>query len=188
MSAAPLNNAADWSHVRETINMLYLSMCQIEATLGDSNTSVDTLTKSFVTLAEHTGAVSQQLQSIEKIEDLQQFKMDLANTTQEMQQNIFASVKAFQFYDRVCQRLDHVARGLEKVSAVMSQDDTLHNREAWKDIQASIRNNYTMEAEHIMFEFIMRGGNVKDALNIYRHHFELGDRFPNDAQDDVQLF
>ena len=32
-----------WSHVRETINMLYLAVCQIETTMADSNTSVDTL-------------------------------------------------------------------------------------------------------------------------------------------------
>ena len=46
-------NQEDWSHVRETINMLCLAVCQIEATMADSNHSVATLTQSFTQLAEH---------------------------------------------------------------------------------------------------------------------------------------
>jgi len=178
---------SDWSHLRETINMLYLAMCQIEATMNDSNISVDTLTGSFTRLANHTSEVSDQIQNLTEVSQLETFKADLSATAQEMQANIFASVQAFQFYDRVCQRLDHVTSSLEKVTKVMEDEDKAFSPEAWKDIQEKIKSSYTMEAEHIMFEFIMRGGKVNEALEIYRHHFTT-ERIETDKDDEIELF
>ena len=63
-----------WSHVRETINMLYLAVCQIETTMADSNTSVDTLTNSFTLLANHTSEVSEQIQNLTQPSELEAFK------------------------------------------------------------------------------------------------------------------
>lgn len=178
----------DWSHVHETINMLCVAVCQIEATLADSNGSVATLTNSFTHLAKHTSEVSNQIRDLQDVAELEAFKKDLSNTAEEMTSNISHSIQAFQFYDRVCQRLDHVARSLEKVSNVMGDPEQITQPTAWKDIQNSIKNSYTMEAEHIMFEFIMRGGSIQEALNIYRHRFEQ-DTYPGDTSgDEIELF
>lgn len=188
MPSKPENSAlAEWCHVRETINMLYLAVCQIETTLSDSNSAVNTLSQSFVQLAEHAGAVNRQIQEIERVGDLASFKADMASTTAEMASNINASVEAFQFYDRICQRLDHIARGLERVSLVMEDSAQINDPASWHQIQQDIRNSYTMEAERIMFEFIMRGGSVRDALQIYRHHFEAQDKVVR-GDDEILLF
>ena len=178
----------DWSHVRETINMLYLAVCQIEATMSDSNTSVDTLTQSFTTLAEHNNDMNAKMQEVTSPGDLNKFKQDIAETTAKMNANINASVQAFQFYDRVCQRLDHVARSLETVSGVMNDDDSLHAPEEWRRIQNTIKDSYTMEAERIMFEHIMQGGSVEEALDIYQQHFKHKTSHQRSAIDDVELF
>lgn len=188
MQPTPASGLApeDWSHVRETINMLCLAVCQIEATLTDSNSAVDVLTQSFTRIAEHSDAVARELQNIQRIEDLDAFKQDISDTSREMSANVSASIQAFQFYDRVCQRLDHVARGLESVSAIMGDSVQINDPQAWRRIQESVKESYTMEAERIMFEFIMRGGSVREALQIYRHHFEQND--PGSERDDIQLF
>lgn len=177
----------DWCHVRETVNMLYLAVCQIETTLADSNGAVDTLTQSFLQLAQHTSQVNQQIQEIERVADLARFKADMAGTAAQIDSNINASIEAFQFYDRICQRLDHVARGLEQVSKVMADKQQIDKPEAWRQIQDAIRGSYTMEAERIMFEFIMRGGSVGEALQIYRHHFDQQDTVAR-GDDEILLF
>ena len=168
--------------------MLYLAVCQIETTMADSNASVDTLTQSFTSLASHNNEVAQKIQSVDKPGDLDQFKRDLQDTAARMNTHISASVQAFQFYDRVCQRLDHVARSLEKVSEVMNDDQTLHHPDAWKRIQVAIRDSYTMEAERVMFEHIMKGGSITEALAIYQEHFNHQTSHPKDDLDDVELF
>lgn len=179
----------NWSHVKETINMLYLAVCQIEATMTDSNKSVDTLTDSFTKLATHTSDVSAQVQDLSRVDELEAFKSDIATTATELNNNISSSIQAFQFYDRVCQRLDHVARSLENVSSLMSQENSLQNPEEWRRLQLKIKNSYTMEAERIMFEYIMRGGSVGEALDIYRHHFDKEqDKSPDVDNDEIELF
>jgi len=186
--ASAESKSDEWSHVRETVSMLYLAVCQIEATLRDSNTNVETLTNSFTALAAHTNDVSEHVQSVKKPEELDSFKAEVSETASELQTNISSSIQAFQFYDRVCQRLDHVCRSLENVSGLLECDRKLTSVEEWRQVQNSIKSSYTMEAERIMFEFIMRGGSVKEALEIYSHHFELGNTEVDQDNDEVELF
>lgn len=184
-----LNQAShDWSYIHETINMLIVAVCQIEATLTDSNDSVDTLTQSFIQLAKHTNEVSTQVQNVTEVAELETFKKDIFDTANEMNANISSSIQAFQFYDRICQRLAHVTHSLEKVSAIMGDESLIQNRSAWGRIQEDLKGSYTMEAEHIMFEFIMRGGSVKEALKIYKHHFENVKDSDDDTDDEIELF
>ena len=176
-----------WSHVAETINMLYLAVCQIETTMADSNSSMNTLTRSFTQLAEHTNGVSRQAHELTQTEELKSFKQDLAATAAEMDLNINASIKAFQFYDRACQRLDHVSKSLEKVTQVIGDTHRREDPMAWQQIQEDIKASYTMEAERVMFEYIMRGGSVQQALEIYRHHFNnLSES--DGSSDEIELF
>ena len=177
---------SDRAHIKETINMLFLAVCQIEATMSDSNASVDTLTQSFTHLAEHTSSVSKQVQELSEVEQLEAFKKDIKDTAHELNLNINKSVQAFQFYDRVCQRLDHIARSLEKVSDLLGKDE-FNSIESWRRVQEEIKSSYTMEAESIMFEYIMRGGTVRNALEIYRHHFNNAED-DNDKGDEIELF
>lgn len=174
-------------HIRETINMLYLAVCQIEATMNDANESVDTLTSGFTTLAEHTHDMSYKVQSVGEATEMEAIKDDISSTAKEIQSKISQSVQAFQFYDRVCQRVDHVARSLEKVTNLLGDSDAINNDDAWQTLQHSIKSSYTMEAERIMFEFIMRGGAVDEALEIYRHHFEKNQDSDED-DDEIELF
>lgn len=178
----------DWSHVRETINMLYLAICQIETTLADSNASVDTLTQSFTALAEHNHEMNTKIQAVNEPQDLEAFKKSIADTTTKMNSNINGSVQAFQFYDRVCQRLDHVSRSLKTVSGIMNNNDSLHLPEEWRRIQNTIKNSYTMEAEHAMFEHIMQGGSIEEALDIYQQRFNQHTSHPRNDADNIELF
>ena len=168
--------------------MLYLAICQIEATLKDSNKSVMTLTESFTALANHTHEVGLQVQSLQHPEELSSFKQDITATATELNANIASSIQAFQFYDRVCQRLDHVTSSLEHVTDLLESDQRIQQPGEWKKVQEEIKSSYTMEAEHIMFEYIMRGGTVKQALEIYRHHFEAPDNNVDQDNDEVELF
>lgn len=189
MSDTPLEPGLasnDWSHIKETVNMLYLAICQIQATMDDSNKSVDTLTHSFAAIANHSAEVGNQIEKIKHPDEIAELKKDMIHTASEIKSNVAASIEAFQFYDRVCQRLDHVAQSLENVSSLMEDENDVHSPKAWLDIQEGIKNRYTMEAERIMFEFIMRGGKVKDALEIYQHHFSNTDS--DNTGDEIELF
>lgn len=184
---APLTSNSDLPHVKETISMLYLAVCQIEASIKDSSNSVDSLTASFTDLAKHSKEVDEHVQAMNDLSDLNDIKRQVSDTSTEMQAKINQAITAFQFYDRVSQRLDHVARNLERVSDVIGNPNNVNNPNIWANIQNEVKNSYSMESERIMFEHIMRGASVKEALEIYQHHFnqeEVGE----DDGDEIELF
>lgn len=178
-----------WDHISETITMLYLAVCQIETSVCDSNKSVAHLTSSFTQLAEHSMALNQRIQALPDSSDLETIKRETADTSSEMQANINESIEAFQFYDRISQRLDHVARGLERMCDIVCEQDKREDPQCWQQIQNEVRSSYSMEAEKIMFEYILKGASVKEALAIYHEHF---DNSSNDSgasdSDEVVLF
>ncbi len=182
------DEGADWLHIEETIKMLCLAVCQIEASVADSSLSVDELTHSFTRLAQHSTHVNQQIQSLDDPAKIQEFKDSVSETAAEMLDRIQQAVTAFQFYDRFSQRLDHVARSLEKVSDIMGDKSLRNKPDAWLSIQDSVMSSYSMDSERLMFEHILRGDSVREALEIYRHHFEQQESAAGDNDDEVELF
>ena len=54
----------DWSQVKETVLMLRLAAAQIDFSLRDGNSSVDTLTDSFTSMASSMQAIAQASQQL----------------------------------------------------------------------------------------------------------------------------
>ena len=182
-----LTTTHDLLHIKETVSMLFLAVCQIEASIKESNTSVDSLTASFTDLAKHSREVDQHVQEMTDLSDIDNIKRQVSETSIEMQTKINQAITAFQFYDRVSQRLDHVARNLERVSDVIGNPADINNPGIWEHIQNEVKNSYSMESERIMFEHIMRGASVKEALEIYHHHFKQEESSDN-CDDEIELF
>lgn len=178
----------NWCHVQSTITMLYLAVCQIESSMKESGKSVDQLTQSFTELAQHSREVDQHIQKLDDITEIQAFKEEVSNTVKEMQEKINEAITAFQFYDRISQRLDHVSNSLEGVSELMSNSQERNSPSAWESIKDKVKNNYTMESERLMFEHIIRGASVKEALDIYQHHFSHEEIIEEENGDEIELF
>jgi len=178
----------NWSHIQETITMLYLSVCQIKSSMKDSGNSVDQLTQSFTELALHSREVDEHVQNLSDVSEIQSFKHEVSSTAREMQEKINQAITAFQFYDRISQRLEHVSQSLENMSDLMTSPQDLNNPNAWQLIQDRVKNSYTMESERLMFEHILRGASVNEALEIYQHHFEEEKQAQNEDDDEVELF
>lgn len=179
----------DWTHITETITMLYLSVCQIETSMSDSSRSVQELVDSFTILADHSKTVDAHVQALSSLEDLDKVQQEVKDTTFEMQQKINRAVTAFQFYDRISQRLDHIARGLEQVTRVLNNNSQRNDKSAWIAVQDRVKSSYSMEAERLMFEHILRGASVEEALEIYHHNFDnlKNDEIDEDG-DEIELF
>jgi len=183
-----IKTAPRWDHISETITMLYLAVCQIETSVCDSNKSVAHLTKAFTRLANHNQNLNAYIQALPKTADSQTFKDNAETSNQDMQSTINESIEAFQFYDRISQRLDHIARGLERMCEVVSDTSKRNDPNAWQAIQTEVKSSYTMEAERIMFEHILKGASVKEALKIYHHHFDNSENNTSTDDDDIVLF
>jgi hypothetical protein len=157
----------DWSQVRETVLMLELAAGQVEAAMKDSNSSVEVLTDTFTSLADTLQLIDAAIDTLPDTVGNGLVKAEIQANTQLVSSKVHQAIVAFQFYDKLVQRLDHVCHGLAGLSHLVSDQRRLYTPFEWKSLQDSILTKYTMIEERAMFESVLNGATVKEALETY---------------------
>ncbi len=165
--------------------MLALAVAQVESSMKDGEKSISTLAQTFSRMSRYIKAIKQ---ATEDNSDPETYKQTIQQATSQLEQDTEESIVAFQFYDRISQRLDHVCNSLDRLGGLIIDTQNRESPEKWQALQEHIKSSYTMEAERIMFEHILRGEGISEALQIYRHHFDKEDDDNNDKGDEVELF
>lgn len=187
--SSSVNPDLDWSQIKETISMLCLAMAQIETTLTDSSKSVDELSTTFTGMAQDAKKVMNLCEHADSSDKWETQRVDIMAASQQMHQQMQRAIVAFQFYDRLSQKLHHVNESLTHLGDLISDSRRLYNPGEWSKIQQEIRSNYTMECERLMFDHIMKGATIGEALELYRHQFEQTESLSqDDTDDDIELF
>ncbi|MBK6401017.1 MAG: hypothetical protein IPP18_00090 [Rhodocyclaceae bacterium] len=155
-----------WSQVRETVLMLELAAGQVDAAMRDSNASVNVLTESFTAMAGLLDDIDRKMAALgERV--LEPEIGEVRDSARQVAQQAQQSVIAFQFYDRLVQRLDHVCHSLASLSELVNSPARRYNPSEWAALQQLIASKYTMVEERAMFDAVMRGVPVKAALEQY---------------------
>jgi hypothetical protein len=157
----------DWSQVRETVLMLELAAGQVEAAMKDSNSSVEVLTDTFTALADTLQTIDAAVDTLPDTIGNGLVKAEIQSNTQLVAQKVKQAIVAFQFYDKLVQRLDHVCHSLAGLSHLVSDRQRLYSPDEWKALQEEILAKYTMIEERAMFEAVLNGATVKEALDTY---------------------
>jgi len=172
----------DWSQVRETVRMLHLSVAQIVMAMQEGEDSVDALSKSFTSMVGNVSSIADAAQDIDADNDLGEIKDLVLENCSEVHAGMHQSIVAFQFYDRLSQRLSHVNQVLSELAGLVSDHSRLFNPGEWKQMQDSIRSRYTMAEEQLMFDALLCGSTIEEALSVVKEQLHQGEI------DDIELF
>lgn len=175
----------DWSQLRETILMLNLAIAQIDQSMNEGSASVSTLSHSFTSLATNLADIQTAMMNLEHKNTApnndQLIIRELTTTTTE---KVHSSIIAFQFYDKLNQRLEHVSQSLSDLATLIADPASLYSPLQWQALQNNIKSKYTMEEERRMFDNVISGMPVKQALEVFKQ-----ERIANqDTDDDIELF
>ena len=171
----------DWSQVRETVLMIELAAAQIEAAMTDSNNSVEVLSHAFTGMADDMQTISDTLATLPDDGAIGAAKKHLEGVSGHVSGMVRHAIIAFQFYDKLVQRLAHVGLSLGELGELVGDGDRVGNPEEWVALQQYIRKKYTTHEEVAMFEAVMQGIPVHEA--IARFMAEMKDK-----SDDIELF
>ncbi|MCK6387712.1 hypothetical protein [Zoogloea sp.] len=171
----------DWSQVRETVLMLELAVGQIESALKEGNSSVEVLTDSFTSMAGYMRMMGSALEQLPDTPATAQLKESLIGHAGEVAGRVQRSIVAFQFYDKLSQRLAHVSHSLQALGTLVTDQRKLYNPFEWVALQEKIRAKYSTREEVEMFNAVMQGMPVQEALDNYKAEMK-------DKGDDVELF
>ncbi len=159
-----------WHFTQETLLMLGVSVAQLQSILNDGGESVSELVESFVNLAD-------------TFNNLIAHKTDIDHTDlTDVKHRIEQGIIAFQFYDRMSQRLDHVSNSLQTMSHIIGDEERRNSPDQWRHFQDSIQRKLTMESERKIFQQILSGVPVEEALA------NLQVEKNKQPDDDIELF
>lgn len=157
----------DWSQVRETVLMLELAAGQVQAAMRDSNTSVDVLTDTFTSMVDTLQLIDAALATLPDTVGNGLVKAEIQEGSAEIGRKVHQAIIAFQFYDKLVQRLQHVCDSLAALGDLVGDPSRLYNPAEWVSLQEKIRSRYAMAEERAMFDAVMAGKSVQEALEQY---------------------
>lgn len=183
--SSSLNPDLDWSQLKETILMLNLSVAQIDQSMHEGNASVDTLASSFTTLATNLSMIQSSIAQMNEGNDGEVIRQEIENSAGHALEKVHSAIIAFQFYDKLTQRLDHVSQSLAALTELMSNPSALYSPPEWRALQENIRSKYTMEEERRMFDKVLSGIPIQEALAEFTEEMKTKS---DSAEDDIELF
>ncbi len=182
--SSALNPDLDWSQLKETILMLNLSVAQIDQSMHEGNASVDTLASSFTTLASNLSKIKSSIALMNEGNDSENIRREIEDSAEHALEKVHAAIIAFQFYDKLTQRLDHVSQSLASLTELMSNPTALYSPPEWHALQENIRSKYTMEEERRMFDKVLSGIPIQEALAEFTEEMHNKES----TEDDIELF
>ncbi|WP_028454431.1 hypothetical protein [Chitinilyticum litopenaei] len=159
--SAAHNPDLSWSQVRETILMLGLTVAQIRQAMQESAVSLDSLTHAFAGMHSTIGEVRA---TIEAELAGQPAGTTLLARIGEVDGHSMQALIALQFYDRLTQRLDHACGSIAALADLVADPQRLFAPAEWLVLQQRIRSQYTMEQERELFDNILQGMKLSEAL------------------------
>jgi hypothetical protein len=160
------NPDLDWSQVRETVMMLNVALSQVERSMTEGDESINALTRVFTVMA---GKIKEIDQASDILKDSQE-KKAIRTNCQDIAEMVDDAIVAFQFYDRLIQRLSHVGLNLSALSDLINDRQRLYSPHEWHGLQEMIKSKYYIDADRQMFNAILNGASVEEALDVGERH------------------
>lgn len=157
-----INNDENWSQIRETILMINVAVARIEHAMLEGDDSFTSLTQSFVGTIN---AASEITRAVEKLED-SPIKNKIKDNSKDITLRVSDSIVSFQFYDRLSQRMALISKTLSSLNEILNDNSKTHNRDEWLNLQNLIRSKYTLDSDQEMFDAVIQGMPIKEALKI----------------------
>ena len=164
-----------WTPEQQIARMLELCEAQMESALSESDVAVDELIKSFTGLIEAGQALG----------SLGDNSSDPARQLDALRKQTAAAVVAFQFYDKLTQRLGHVRYSLSALAMFVCDREKSGEREQWRRLFSTLRRLYRTEEERQLFTMMVGGATAEQA----RDHIQQSTQtLRNSPTGDVEIF
>lgn len=175
--------------IQETIMVLNLSVAQIDLSITEGDNSVNTLIDSFTYMSQHIEKIqSTSCELIEAAGDsvANDVHQNLLTATGELSGKMQQAIIAFQFYDKLSQRLAHVSHGLSGLADIVSHEMRVKSPEEWEAFKASVRRGTTMREEEELFELIFdKQVPAQEAIEIMKER--MRNRMHEEDQDEEEI-
>ena len=166
----------------ELRRMLLLVSAQLEIATRESDVSMARLTETFTRMLGCSSELEQATASPPPLDQTERWRAQLQSSTQQLSREIEQAIVALQFYDRLCQRLQHVAASCEAVRKLLNAKAANGRAGSWAEVLMEIRSQYSIQEEYEIYDAVMRGCENRAAIEQQLRAQQ------SSRHDDVEMF
>jgi len=144
-------------------NMLGLCEAQMESALQESDRAVDALVQAFTCLVDTTRSVNALTDQL-PVEFRETVAVGLNQQVEAISKQMASAVVAFQFYDKLTQRLGHVRYSLSTLALFVCDRSQAASPDQWRRLMNTLRRLYRTEEEREIFQAMMDGISSEQEL------------------------
>ncbi len=178
----PMEDLSYKEFQQQIAELTRLAAAQIQVSMADADQSVNQLTDSFTEIVNQDRALRDLVQSLPEDPEIAPIKHAIASQSNAIGSNVRNSIIAFQFFDRLCQRLDHSIQCLRELSTIEETNFLQHMGEIER-LKTVIYQSYTMEDERLLYDQILADNDFDQAVKTY-----LETKNSQSDDDDIELF
>ena len=165
-SGAPSNgsgnpNPEGWTPEQETALLLDLCEAQMESSIHDADQSVDVLVRVFTDLVEATRDISTAAKQLPAAPSTAAAAADIYRRCDMLSSQVNEAIVAFQFYDKLSQRLGHVRHSLTTLAMFICNRTQTQQRDHWIKLLSSLRRLYRTAEERAVFDLVAQGATAE---------------------------
>jgi hypothetical protein len=154
--ASPAAAAAGFTPELQMANMLGLCEAQMESAIHDSDKAVDALIQAFTCLVDTSRSVNALTAQL-PAEIKETVGAGLSQQVEAISKQMASAVVAFQFYDKLSQRLGHVRYSLSTLALFVCDRAQTTSPDQWRRLLNTLRRLYRTEEERQIFQSVMEG-------------------------------
>ncbi|MCK4950418.1 MAG: hypothetical protein KAS48_01265 [Gammaproteobacteria bacterium] len=162
----------------EANKLLILLSTQIRYAMLESEISVNTLTDSFQEMIAHVNCINETVQGNTDDES----KKIILSECDEVLKKMLSTIIAFQFYDKLSQRMAHSSDSLDLFNEQLACIDHSFNPEKWNTMLDQINAHYTIEYDRSIFNTVIHGQLASDIAD------DSASISNNEEPGDIELF
>ena len=163
-----------------------LAAAQIRVAVAESGESVEDLSTSFTEIVSQDKLIREKINQLPDEPKTQEIKQQIESLSDQIGTNVQNAVMAFQFYDRLCQRLDHTSECLRNLSEIEDSQLKSSIEEVIK-LREEVYNHFTMKEERQLFDAVLNNNDFEHAISDY-NIARAQSLVEEDDDDDIELF
>lgn len=161
---------SDWSFDAEIVGFVEMAKAQIAVALRDAEAPVGELGHAVAEI----GAAARRMEQLVSRAAGSEVAPVLSGEIAAVAGRIRDASVALQFHDRLVQRLAHAREALEVLAGAVADRHQHHTRADWDRLRDSIRAQYSMEHERIIFDLLVGGASPDRVLDTLKNLRDTG--------------
>lgn len=153
---------ADWTPEQQIAHMLDLCEAQMESALCESDLAVDALIKAFSGLTESAQTMNAMAAKLTPEQRDVLGATDVKKQMEAIERQMSAAIIAFQFYDKLTQRLGHVRYSLSTLALFVCDRAQTTQRDQWRRLFTTLKRLYRTEEEKQIFQMMVEGASAEE--------------------------